>query len=90
MTTDTRQSEGPRGRGRQQQDGQDRRGRRASASCKHPKYKKYVTRADEVSRRTTSRIACDVGDRVVIVETRPLSTDKRWRVSSIVEKASRA
>jgi small subunit ribosomal protein S17 len=54
---------------------------------KHPRYKKYVKRRarykahDEQSR-------CNVGDRVVITETRPLSKDKRWRVRSIVEKAS--
>jgi small subunit ribosomal protein S17 len=54
---------------------------------KHPQYKKYVKRRarykahDEQGR-------CGVGDRVLISETRPLSKDKRWRVRTILEKAS--
>ena len=53
---------------------------------KHPSYGKYV-------RRTKKYVAhdekneCQVGDRVLIVETRPLSKRKRWRVRSIVERA---
>ncbi|MBV8196133.1 MAG: 30S ribosomal protein S17 [Candidatus Dormibacteraeota bacterium] len=51
----------------------------------HPLYKKVV--------RTTRRVQahdeqqCGVGDRVRIIETRPLSKEKRWRVAEIVEKA---
>jgi small subunit ribosomal protein S17 len=53
---------------------------------KHPAYGKYV-------KRTKSYVAhdeaneCQVGDRVTIVETRPLSKTKRWRVREILEKA---
>ncbi len=53
---------------------------------KHPQYGKYV-------RRSTRYIAhdenneCNPGDRVQIVETRPLSKLKRWRVRTILEKA---
>ncbi len=52
----------------------------------HPLYKKYVTRGknyyahDEENR-------CHVGDTVKIVESRPLSKLKRWRVSAILERA---
>jgi small subunit ribosomal protein S17 len=52
----------------------------------HPRYKKVV-------RRTTKFVAhdetnqCGVGDRVRIMETRPLSKRKRWRVVDVLEKA---
>ena len=55
-------------------------------NVKHPLYKKII-------KKTTRRKAhdekneCVVGDRVRIVETRPLSKEKRWRVEKIVEKA---
>lgn len=52
----------------------------------HPKYKKYLRRRTKVKahdERNESR----VGDRVLIVECRPLSRDKRWRVSRILERA---
>ena len=52
----------------------------------HPLYKKVV----RVTRRYKADDAeskCGVGDRVRITETRPLSKEKRWRVSEIVEKA---
>lgn len=53
----------------------------------HPKYRRYV-------RRTSKFMAHDdlgstVGDRVRIVETRPLSARKRWRVIEIVQKAAK-
>ena len=53
----------------------------------HPKYRRYV-------RRTSKFMAHDdlgstVGDRVRIVETRPLSAKKRWRVIEIVQKAAK-
>ena len=46
---------------------------------KHPLYKK-IKAHDENNE-------CGVGDRVLIMETRPLSKDKRWRVVEIIEKA---
>ena len=52
----------------------------------HPKYKKYLRRRTKVKahdERNQSR----VGDRVLIVECRPLSRDKRWRVSRVLERA---
>jgi small subunit ribosomal protein S17 len=54
---------------------------------KHPQYKKYVKRRARYKAHDEQN-SCNVGDRVVITETRPLSKDKRWRVRSIVEKAS--
>jgi small subunit ribosomal protein S17 len=54
---------------------------------KHPQYKKYVKRRAKYKAHDEGN-ACGIGDRVVIVETRPLSKDKRWRVRQILEKAS--
>jgi small subunit ribosomal protein S17 len=53
----------------------------------HPKYKKYLRRRTKVKAHD-ERNECRVGDRVVIVESRPLSREKRWRVSKIIERAS--
>ena len=47
----------------------------------HPLYKKIVGRTHDEEN------ACGVGDIVKVMETRPLSKDKRWRVVEIVEKA---
>jgi len=54
---------------------------------KHPMYKKYVKRRSKYKAHDEQN-RCAIGDRVVITETRPLSKDKRWRVRTIVEKAS--
>ena len=54
---------------------------------KHPQYGKYVRRSKKYLAHDESN-DCNVGDRVVIVETRPLSKRKRWRVQSIVERAA--
>ena len=53
---------------------------------KHALYKKYIRRRvkyvchDEQNR-------CQIGDKVAIIETRPFSKMKRWRISKVVEKA---
>jgi small subunit ribosomal protein S17 len=52
----------------------------------HPKYKKIQRRRTKVKAHDESN-ACRVGDRVLIVESRPLSRDKRWRVSKVLERA---
>jgi small subunit ribosomal protein S17 len=52
----------------------------------HPKYKKYLRRRTKVKAHDESN-QCHVGDRVMIVESRPLSRDKRWRVSKVLERA---
>ncbi len=53
---------------------------------KHPLYKKTVTRTKRIKAHDENN-ECGVGDRVEITETRPISKDKCWRVSKIVEKA---
>lgn len=52
----------------------------------HPRYKKILRRRTRVKAHD-ERNECHVGDRVLIVESRPLSRDKRWRVSKILERA---
>ena len=52
----------------------------------HPFYGKLVTRTKRVKAHDEEN-AAKVGDRVLIMETRPLSKDKRWRVVEIVERA---
>ncbi len=52
----------------------------------HPKFKKYVRRRKKYKAHDENR-QCRVGDRVMIIETRPLSRDKRWRVFRMIEKA---
>jgi small subunit ribosomal protein S17 len=51
-----------------------------------PKYKKYLKRRTRIKAHDETN-QCRVGDRVLIVECRPLSRDKRWRVSQILERA---
>lgn len=55
-------------------------------SIKHPLYKKIVKRTQRFKAHD-ERNECTIGDRVEIMETRPLSKDKRWRLVNIVEKA---
>jgi small subunit ribosomal protein S17 len=52
----------------------------------HPRYKKHVQQSTRFKAHDEQN-QCKVGDRVRIMETRPLSHDKRWRVVAIVEKA---
>lgn len=52
----------------------------------HPLYKKIVGRTYKLKAHDEAN-ECRVGDRVQVMETRPLSKDKRWRVVKIVEKA---
>lgn len=53
---------------------------------KHEAYKKYVRRRSKCVAHDENN-ECNVGDKVILSETRPLSKTKRWRVSEIVEKA---
>ena len=53
---------------------------------KNPLYKKIVNRTIKFKAHDENN-ECGVGDRVLIMETRPLSKDKRWRVVEIIEKA---
>ena len=53
---------------------------------KHPLYKKIVNRTIKFKAHDEKN-ECGVGDKVLIMETRPLSKDKSWRVVEIIEKA---
>ena len=78
-------AQGPRGPGRQRQDGQDRgrlrRGPRQARALRQgaAPYEQLKAHDEEND--------CGVGDRVLLMETRPLSATKRWRVVEILEKA---
>ena len=52
---------------------------------KHPKYHKYL-KTKKRYKAHDEKNECNVGDRVLIVESRPLSKEKRWVVKEIVEK----
>ena len=51
-----------------------------------PKYGKIVKRAEKYKAHDENNV-CQIGDKVRIVETRPMSKDKRWRVAETLEKA---
>lgn len=53
---------------------------------RHPRYKKYVQERTRYKAHDENNEARE-GDRVRIVESRPLSRDKRWRLQTVVEKA---
>ncbi len=55
-------------------------------NVKHPLYKKIIKRTVRLKAHDENN-ECRVGDRVAVMETRPLSKDKRWRVVNIIEKA---
>ena len=55
-------------------------------SVKHPLYKKVIKRTYKLKAHDEQN-QCQVGDKVKVMETRPLSKDKRWRLVEIVEKA---
>lgn len=51
---------------------------------RHPLYGKIIRRTGRF--KAHDDIKCDVGDRVEIMETRPISREKRWRITRIIEK----
>ena len=55
-------------------------------NVKHPLYKKIVKNTVKFKAHDENN-ECGIGDRVLLMETRPLSKDKRWRVVEIIEKA---
>ena len=55
-------------------------------NVKHPLYKKIIKNTIRLKAHDENN-SCGVGDRVQIMETRPLSKDKRWRLVEIIEKA---
>ena len=56
-------------------------------SYRHPLYKKVVHRSKRV--KAHDEVGCQIGDKVQIVESRPLSRDKRWVVETIIRKEIR-
>ena len=52
----------------------------------HAKYRKFLTRRQRYKVHDEQN-QCGIGDRVAIVECRPLSRDKRWRLSRVIDKA---
>ncbi len=55
-------------------------------NVKHPLYKKIIKRTVKLKAHDEGNV-CNIGDKVEVMETRPLSKDKRWRVTEIIEKA---
>ncbi len=53
---------------------------------KHPLYSKIIKRTYKLKAHDENN-ECGIGDRVRVMETRPLSKDKRWRLVEIIEKA---
>ena len=53
---------------------------------KHPLYKKYIRRRNKFAAHDNDN-SCNIGDKVMITESRPISKLKRWRVIDIIEKA---
>lgn len=60
---------------------------RVDRLVRHPKYRRYVRRTSRFMAH--DEMGATVGDKVRIVETRPLSARKRWRVVEIVQKAAK-
>jgi small subunit ribosomal protein S17 len=60
---------------------------RVDRLVKHPKYRRYVRRRTKFMAH--NEMGATTGDRVRIVETRPLSAHKRWRVVEIIQKAAK-
>lgn len=54
----------------------------------HPLYKKYITKSTKFMAHDEHN-QCQIGDRVKIVESRPLSRRKRWRLMEVLEKAEK-
>ena len=55
-------------------------------NVRHPKYGKIIKRTVKIHAHDEAN-ACQIGDKVMVMETRPLSKTKRWRLVEIVEKA---
>ena len=59
---------------------------RTERLVKHQVFKKYIRRHVKYKAHD-ERNECNIGDKVLIVESRPISKDKRWRMQEILEKA---
>lgn len=61
----------------------------AASLTKHPKYGKYY-KSYKKYKAHDEKNECGIGDQVLIVESRPISKEKRFRLNKIVEKAKQA
>ena len=52
----------------------------------HPLYKKIIKRTVKLKAHDENNV-CNIGDRVEVMETRPISKDKRWRLVKVIEQA---
>ena len=59
---------------------------KVETAVRHPIYKKIVKRTYKLKAHDEENV-CQVGDKVKVMETRPLSKNKRWRLVEVVEKA---
>jgi small subunit ribosomal protein S17 len=59
---------------------------RVDRLMKHPEFKRYVRRSQTFMAHDENN-TCQLGDRVKIIESRPLSRHKRWRVMAVLERA---
>lgn len=59
---------------------------RAERLVKHPVFHKYIRRYIKYKAHDEEN-SCNIGDKVLIVESRPLSSEKRWRMREILERA---
>lgn len=57
-------------------------------TVKHPRYKKYLKRSHKLKAHDETN-ACNVGDKVKVIETRPLSAQKRWLVMEVLRSADK-
>lgn len=55
-------------------------------NVRHPLYKKIIKRTVKLKAHDENNV-CNIGDRVEVMETRPISKDKRWRLVEVLEKA---
>ena len=55
-------------------------------NVRHPVYKKVIKKTYKLKAHDENN-ECNIGDKVEVMETRPLSKDKRWRLVSVIEKA---
>ncbi len=59
---------------------------RAERLVKHPVFHKYMRRYVKYKAHDEGN-TCNIGDKVLIVESRPVSREKRWRMRTIIERA---
>jgi small subunit ribosomal protein S17 len=60
---------------------------KVSHLVKHTEYNKYIKRSVKYKAHDETN-SCKIGDRVQIIESRPLSKDKRWRINQILQRTS--